>query len=107
MGLRGTTTGTFYNNAFINSGANFSNNTHDYNAADSALGEAHDITNLTTAAFVNHSGKNFRPSTGSVLVNHGTSLASEYNQDMEGNVRGADGTWDIGAFEVTSPHNAG
>lgn len=29
----------------------------------------------------------------------GTALAAEYNRDMLGNTRGADGTWDRGAFE--------
>jgi hypothetical protein len=32
----------------------------------------------------------------------GVNLGSPYNIDMAGNVRGADGTWDIGAFEFQS-----
>ncbi len=29
----------------------------------------------------------------------GVSLASPYNMDMDGKTRGADGTWDRGAYE--------
>ena len=33
---------------------------------------------------------------------NGYSLPSLYNTDMDGNVRGADGVWDIGAYEYVS-----
>jgi hypothetical protein len=32
----------------------------------------------------------------------GTSLSSTYNQDLEGNTRGSDGTWDVGAYEYVA-----
>ncbi len=37
-----------------------------------------------------------------ISTNTGTTLASPYNKDMDGNTRGSDGLWDRGAFERAS-----
>lgn len=39
---------------------------------------------------------------GSDAMDAGTDLGAAYNTDVNGNTRGADGTWDIGAFEYDS-----
>ena len=38
---------------------------------------------------------------GASTLNAGLTLASPYNQDMDGNTRGGDGKWDRGAYEFT------
>jgi len=53
----------------------------------------------TSNPFTNYAGKNFHLSSATTA---GTTLASPYNTDMDGNTRGADGTWDIGAYEYLS-----
>ena len=37
----------------------------------------------------------------------GLTLASPYAQDLEGNTRGGDGTWDRGAYEFTAGNTTG
>lgn len=60
--------------------------------------------------FVNSGAKDFRivSNTGSSYPrNAGTALATDgyINKDMDGNIRGADGQWDIGAYEYSSGNN--
>lgn len=55
-----------------------------------------DNDNLTTTAVVDAANQDFH------LVgatSPGTTLSSPYDVDMDGVTRGADGTWDVGAFE--------
>lgn len=52
--------------------------------------------------FVNRSANDYRLASGSGPVDRGTALESRYGTDIAGNRRGADGKWDIGAFERTS-----
>jgi len=72
------------------------------------------ITN-SYAMFVNPGSTNVLPSpyawqwvrdlhlkTGSIPVNAGANLGSPYNVDIDGKTRGADGAWDIGAYEAQS-----
>lgn len=49
--------------------------------------------------FVNYSGGNFHLSAATAA---GISLSSPYNVDMDGNTRGSDGVWDLGAYEFNS-----
>jgi len=42
---------------------------------------------------------------GSAPVNAGVNLGSPFNVDMDGNIRGADGGWDIGAYEYADGTN--
>jgi hypothetical protein len=56
--------------------------------------------------FVSYAGGNFHLSAG---TSAGTTLGSPYNVDRDAETRGADGTWDLGAFEFVSggtPPNA-
>ncbi|QQR77523.1 MAG: fibronectin type III domain-containing protein [Candidatus Moraniibacteriota bacterium] len=53
----------------------------------------------TSNPFVNYPGGDLRLS-GTTAA--GYSLGSPYNADLLGSTRGADGTWDIGAYEYTS-----
>gem|GEM_PF-1287290 len=56
------------------------------------------VVTPSASQFVNASGGNFRLASA---TQNGTSLSSPYNTDMFGNIRGSDGTWDIGAYEYT------
>lgn len=58
---------------------------------------SHNLT-LTSNVFVGAATGNFRLAAATPA---GTPLASPYNVDMTGAVRGADGLWDIGAFEYS------
>jgi hypothetical protein len=51
---------------------------------------------------VNLTGQNYHINSGSSAVNRGTPLGPPYNIDKDGNVRGADGSWDIGAYEYNT-----
>jgi hypothetical protein len=52
--------------------------------------------------FVNRSANDYRLAPGSAAIDRGTFLESRYGIDIAGNRRGADGKWDIGAYERTS-----
>ncbi len=71
------------------------------------LAGRHDF-NLTRKAnpFVSTSSKNFRLSSETVdpHLNDGVILSSPYNLDLLGVTRGADGTWERGAFEFARPN---
>lgn len=61
------------------------------------------VTNNPFVAYaVGSTTGNFRLTAGSQPINAGSSQGSPYNVDMDGNTRGADGAWDVGAFEYTS-----
>ena len=57
---------------------------------------------VSSASFAKFSSNNLHLVFGSVLRDKGVALAVEFNIDMDGNKRGADGRWDVGAFEFTS-----
>jgi hypothetical protein len=76
----------------------------DYEFSSSTVGGAHSISG-GTMPFVNLTGKDFHlvTTTGALLPrNKGISLVAPYNYDGDGDVRGADGAWDIGAYEVST-----
>ncbi|HYG36432.1 MAG TPA: LamG-like jellyroll fold domain-containing protein, partial [Clostridia bacterium] len=88
-----------YNNIWVNCGSiGFSAVTHDYNAfsGSSSYSESRAQTGLSTSIFVNYNGRDFRLASP---TSAGSSLASPYNVDMLGVTRGADGTWDRGAYD--------
>ena len=95
----GGTGNTAYNNIWTNCGSvAFVGVTHNYNAypdAD-AHGEANAQTNFSTSNFVNYATQDFRLASATTA---GTTLSSPYTTDLLGVTRGADGTWDRGAFE--------
>ena len=84
----------FYGNA---DGMQIGGGTEDYNSYQGVgdyFNGSHDSL-LTNSPFVNYSGGDYRLS----AAVSGVALGAPYNVDMLGNTRGADGTWDRGAFE--------
>ncbi len=78
---------------------------NDYEFANSTLSETSGIANGANP-FVNYSGQNYHivsNLSATLPRNKGAALGVPFNVDLDGNVRGADGTWDIGAYE----YNAG
>jgi hypothetical protein len=75
----------------------------DYNwySGASTNGEAHSVAGGAANPFVGASLANFHLLPGSSPINAGLGLASDgsLNKDADGNTRGADGAWDMGAFE--------
>jgi hypothetical protein len=53
------------------------------------------------SVFVSVSGGNFHLAAGSVLIDKGKALTADgyINKDIDGDTRGADGSWDVGAYE--------
>lgn len=94
------TTGVFQNNLIYDntSGNQFGSVSHSYNASDSSMSET-GFQLLSSNPFVNSGAGDFRISKH---TNPGTTLISPYNTDMTGTVRGADGTWDRGAYQYGS-----
>lgn len=72
-------------------------------AAASLTVSANAVSNNVKASadpFINYAGLDFRITAGSQAKDAGISLGGNpFNLDQAGNLRGADGTWDIGAFE--------
>lgn len=67
-----------------------------------SLAASNNVTCTSTGCWVNATGRDYHlvSTTGSGFGrNAGTSLTSTYNTDRDGNIRGADGTWDVGAYE--------
>lgn len=75
--------------------------THDYNSfsGSSNEGEPNGQANVSTSIFTNYAGGDFTLSTATAS---GLTLSSPYNLDPLGNIRGADGVFDRGAFEFVS-----
>ena len=94
---------TIKNNIFWSTSCDPMNATVDYNGFLSASTSG---THAYTGAgdpFVNSGALNFRPNAASWPIGRGVSVgASPYNLDADGNTRGADGTWDLGAYEYTT-----
>ncbi len=70
--------------------------------------EANNIvgSGTTNTPFLDYANKDYRLKAGSSAINAGAALAPingiSFNTDMAGNTRGADGAWDIGAYEYVS-----
>lgn len=58
-----------------------------------------DNVRVSSDAFVDFAGKDYRLA---APTQSGTRLASPFDEDPDGAVRGADGTWDLGAYEYVS-----
>jgi len=94
-------TNVAYNNIVYNSinGAShtigFMGSSHDYNMYDDTHGEAHgQHWTGGSSLFVDYMNDDFHLA---VPTQPGTTLS--YNEDPDGNTRGADGNWDRGAYE--------
>lgn len=90
------------NNIFYNANPRSIRGTHNYNwFSTDSHGEANAQVSSANP-FANYSGRDYRLALPTLGV---SALAAPYNQDMLGNLRGADGVWDRGAYEFggTSP----
>lgn len=74
---------------------------HDYSAysGTSAFGEGHSITGISSSIFANSVNNDYTLATALP----GVEVTLETNDDLDGNERGGDGTWDIGAYEYQEP----
>jgi hypothetical protein len=82
----------------------YTDNAPNWIGANSGMkgGEPHSINGSGQSPFVYAAGHDYHivPTTGVALPrNHGSPLSSQFGVDMDGHVRGADGAWDIGAYE--------
>jgi hypothetical protein len=94
--------GAAYNNIFYDNYAlDLSGVDHDYNwfSGNSNYGEAHGVAGGSACPFVNATAFDFHLSDISSAINRGKSLSIAYATDLEGKLRGADGAWDMGAYE--------
>ena len=92
------------NNVFWNSKAPCGLPSDDYDFSDKPLNEAHGGGNGSNP-FVDLAGRNYRivGTTGTTYPrNNGLNLSAMFSLDADGNSFGADGYWDIGAFEYGS-----
>lgn len=89
------------NNLWFNTQTGFGHidGTISHNAYSWTRTETSVQTGLASSIFLDYSGDDFRLASA---TDAGTTLGAPYNQDMFGNTRGADGTWDRGAFEFDS-----
>jgi hypothetical protein len=62
----------------------------------------HNILNAGGVSFVDAGAGDFHLAQATAA---GVALSAPYNLDPDGNVRGADGTWDLGAFEFRANSN--
>ena len=70
-----------------------------------SIGTTSDNLSTSTDVFVDRSGADYHivaTISGGYPRDAGATLTSTYNTDPDGNTRGADGTWDIGAYEYDS-----
>ena len=108
---RSNTSGVAENNIFYNVQKvlySFGGYTHDYNYFKDGTGdeeppaETHRV--VGGDPFVNSGGLNFHLDDNSTAINAGTNVGTTYQTDPDGNTRGQDGGWDIGAYEyITAP----
>lgn len=99
---------TVQNNIFwnsVNACQNGGKVNSDYNAYNGNIpsGETHSVSDAANP-FVGSGTGNFRLVPGAWVVNKGIALGRDglIDRDFVGNQRGADGLWDIGAFELVA-----
>lgn len=98
----GGTGNVAYNNIWINcTNIALIGVTHNYNAFGDSnpRGEGNAQLNILTSIFMNYAAQDFRLKSTTMA---GVVLASPYNTDLLGTIRGWDGVWSRGALEVVS-----
>ena len=83
------------NNIFINAGISLEN-------GGVGVTTANNLTLTTTGGFVNYNTSGSADLHLKAATTPGVTLPSPYDKDADGNTRGADGVWDIGAYEFRS-----
>ena len=94
--------GEIYNNIFYNISRNINlPGSHNYNWFSGAdvIGESDGIAGENSDPFADWQNGDFRLK---VATEPGLTLPFPYNTDPDGNTRGSDGVWDIGAYEYVS-----
>ncbi len=103
--------GTVSNNIFWNASGGFGSMTGTNNLFNTSPVQGGSAINANNQnPFVNMAGGDFHitSATGTLSPrNNGSTLATEFNTDKDGNTRGADGVWDIGAYEYSSGGGGG
>ena len=100
-----------YNNLFYNLGDNsYSGMSHSdhygaYDSNDSTDTQAQ--TGLSSTIFTNYAGEDFTLASGTTAGYDTGTICPGNDVDMYGNARGADGTWDRGAFEYGTSGSVG
>ncbi|MBI1936260.1 VCBS repeat-containing protein [Candidatus Woesearchaeota archaeon] len=93
------------NNGVWHSASQGRNNIY-WNASSPGLpSESNNIVGSgSSSPFVNYAGRDYHLTSTSAARNAGATLTNDgfINKDLEGNTRGADGAWDIGAYEYIS-----
>lgn len=77
-----------------------------YNTGDPMKVTANGVSSnyrVASNPFVNYNARDFRLAQA---VSGATSLSAPYNTDPDGNTRGSDGTWDVGAYEFGGQQSA-
>jgi hypothetical protein len=90
-----------YNNIFYGpQGVDFATFSHDFNACGggTSCSEANSQS-ITDSVFTDYNGLDYRLS---MATGKGKALPAQFETDLIGSIRGADGTWDIGAYEYVS-----
>ena len=106
--FQGTMTGEIANNIWVNVDSNGQCSVCNHNAYTLGAGsESGSFNFVASNQFVNESAGNpgaadfHLTATGvTAFANKGKALAAPFNVDPDGNTRGADGGWDIGAYEA-------
>jgi hypothetical protein len=99
--------GTIYTSNSPSASGGEQRNNYVYNCAVqtgiSGITSSSNITATNTAQFVNYAARDLHIVSGANARNAGTALTTNglIDKDMDGNTRGADGTWDVGAYEYT------
>ena len=89
-----------YNNIWYDANTpNFVTVSHDYNACNVNLGEAHSQILSSSGLFFNYAAGDFRLTADTAT---GLTLPSPYDTDMLGTARGASGAWSRGAYQYTT-----
>ncbi len=86
-----------------NAGQGFGKGNDDYNLSNTSTTQPHGVGGATSSIFVNYAGGNFHIVTNIAAGyprNRGLALGSPYSIDLDGTLRGSDGSWDIGAYEA-------
>lgn len=78
-----------------------------YSGTKNALDSTHSFGSLSNPFVSTTLPGDWHIVAASTPVNNGVSLGSPYNTDIDGNTRGADGTWDVGAYEYTAGGGSG
>jgi hypothetical protein len=105
VGVQGTLPGTADYNAWSTSVGKQDSGAHSFTYNPGSLG--------SSILFVNESPSNpiaanfHLTSTGATTLQNGVSLSAPFNQDPDGNARGANGHWYIGAFQYGGSSGSG